>query len=306
MVSINIPCYNQLPLARRAVESALAQSFTDLEIVLHDDAASDEYASYVESLRDPRVRYERNRERLGAMRNMFAAVESGRGKYTMAFHEDDLLGREYIAAAVGILESHPDCGFVACDLREFEAEPSAEDLAKPAPHPAFEIFHGSGEFVRAILRGVEPMFGSVLYRRAALEHVRPHHEAYATLVDRPFLLSVIKRGWTAAVIREPLAWYRHHGDGDTRHMAMTTEHVLRLMRAYRSRLPERWDKKDRALFHAYTGYWLFELYRLTPPQGRPPVWLYLFKAWRQGLYDPRARGRFGLRQIQRAVVNQPS
>lgn len=307
LVSINIPCYNQLALARRAVESALAQSFGDIEVVLRDDAASDEYESYVESLRDPRVRYERNRERLGAMRNMFAAIEAGRGKYTMAFHEDDLLGTEYIAAAVRILESHPTCGFVACDLREFEAEPPAEELSKPAPLPAFEMFANGAEMVRGILRGVEPMFGSVVYRRAALEHVRPHHEAYASLVDRPFLLSVIKRGWTAAVIREPLAWYRRHGgDGDTRHMAMTTDHVLRLLRSYRRRLPERWNKQDRALFLAYTGYWLFELYKLTPPAGRPQVWRYLFRAWRMGLYDPRARGRFGVRQIQRAVLNQPS
>jgi glycosyltransferase involved in cell wall biosynthesis len=306
LVSINIPCYNQLPLARRAVESALAQSFTDIEVILHDDAGSDEYERYVESVRDPRLHYHRNRERLGAMRNMFAALESGRGKYTMAFHEDDLLGTEYIAAAVGVLESHPSCGFVACDLREFDTEPSAEDLSRPAPKPAFEMFANSTDFVRGILRGIEPMFGSVVYRRAALEHVRPHHEAYATLVDRPYLLSVIKRGWGGAVIRESLAWYRRHGHGDTRHMAMTTDHVLRLLRAYRRRLPERWNKQDRALFLSYTGYWLFELYRLTPPAGRPPVWRYLFKAWRMGLYDPRARGRFGLRQIQRAMRNQPS
>jgi glycosyltransferase involved in cell wall biosynthesis len=306
LVSINIPCYNQLPVARRAVECALAQSFTDIEVILHDDGASSEYERYVESLSDYRVSYRRNRERLGAMRNMFAAIESGRGMYTMAFHEDDLLGTGYIAAAVGILEGHPTCGFVACDLREFEQEPSAEELTTPAPHPAFDMFGSGAEFVRGILRGIEPMFGSVVYRRAALEHVRPHHEAYATLADRPYLLSIIKRGWKAAVIRDPLVWYRRHGHGDTRHLAMTTDHVLRLLRAYRRCLPERLNKADRALFLSYTGYWLFELYRLTPPAGRPPVWRYLFKAWRMGLYDPRARGRFGLRQIQRAVLNQPS
>jgi glycosyltransferase involved in cell wall biosynthesis len=306
LVSINIPCYKQLPLARRAVECALAQSLTDIEVILHDDGASDDYQEYVESLRDPRVRYQRNRERLGAMRNMFAALESGRGKYTMSFHEDDLMAADYLAAAVGVLEQHPTCGFVACELREFEEEPPADDLRRPVPQPAVELFVKGVDFVRGILRGVEPMFGSTVYRRTALEYVRPHHEAYATLVDRPFLLSVIKRGWTAAVIYEPLVWYRRHGDGDTRHLAMTTDHVLRLLRAYRRWLPERWSKEDRALFFSYTGYWLFELYKLTPPDGRPAVWRYLLRAWRMGLYDPRARGRSGLRQIQRAVLNLTS
>ncbi len=306
LVSINIPCYNQLALARRAVASARAQSFTDIEIILHDDGASEEYRVYVESLRDPRVSYRRNPQRLGAMRNMFAAFESGRGKYTMSFHEDDLLGSEYIASAVGILESHPDCGFVACDLREFDQEPPVHELAQLVPYPAFEMFRDEADFVRGILRGIEPMFGSVVYRRAALEHVRPRHDAFASLVDRPYLLSIIERGWAAAVVREPLAWYRRHGDDDSRHLAMTTDHVLQLLGTYRRRLPERWNRQERAQFLAYTGYWLFELYRLTPRSRRIPVLPYLFKAWRLGLYDPRARGRFGLRQLQRAVLNQPS
>ena len=262
--------------------------------------------SYVESLHDSRVRYQRNRERLGAMRNMFAAIESGRGKYTMAFHEDDLLGsdvhrggrRRFSKVIRRAVSSRATC------VSSNRNRPS-RNSTRPAPQPAFDMFGSGAEFVRGILRGVEPMFGSVVYRRAALEDVRPHHEAYATLVDRPYLLSIVKRGWTAAVIREPLVWYRRHGHGDTRHLAMTTDHVLRLLRAYRRRLPERLNTGRIARCSSqYTGYWLFELYRLTPPAGRPPVWRYLFNAWRMGLYDPRARGRFGLRQIQRAVLNQ--
>ena len=87
---------------------------------------------------------------------------------------------------------------------------------------------------------------------------------------------------------------------------MDTNHILRLLRVYRDSLPERWSKDDRTAFFTYTGYWLLELYRLTPPAQRPPVWKFLFRAWRDGLYDPRARGRFGVRQIQRALLNQTS
>jgi hypothetical protein len=151
------------------------------------------------------------------------------------------------------------------------------------------------------------MFGSVVYRRAALAGVKPDHQRYATLVDRPFLLSIVDRGWTAAVIREPMAWYRQHpGDGDTRHLAMTADHILNLISLYRSKLREPLNIEDRALFFSYSGYWLFELYRLTPPASRPAVWRFLFNAWRRGLYNPRARGRFGIRQIQRALVNRTS
>jgi alpha-1,6-rhamnosyltransferase len=306
LVSINVPCYLQLPMARQALASIRAQSFANLEITLLDDGASDEYRRYVESLRDPRVTVRHNPERLGAMRNMFAAIETGCGRYTIAFHEDDLMSAGYIEQAVGILDSHPRCGFVACELREFEAEPSAADLARSLPHPAYDMFASGAELVRGILGGLNPMFGSVVYRRAALERAHADLGQFSTLADRPYLLSIMRAGWSAAVIREPMVWYRHHGEGDARHLAMTTDHVLRLLQAYRDWLPARWTKQDQALYFSYTGYWLFELYRLTPSEERPPVWRYLLRAWRGGLYNPRARGRFGLRQVQRALLNRTS
>jgi len=103
LVSINIPCYHQLEHARRCLDSLLAQTFGDFAITLLDDGASDEYREYVTSLGDARVRYQRNPERLGAMRNMFQAITAGRGTYSMAFHEDDLLGSHYHATAVRFL-----------------------------------------------------------------------------------------------------------------------------------------------------------------------------------------------------------
>ncbi len=308
LVSVAIPCYRQLPLARRAIDSIRAQSLAAIELILLDDGASDDYRAYVDTLDDARVRYRRNPERLGAMRNMFAAIGAGRGPYTMAFHEDDLLSRGYLETAAGILESNPSCGFVACQMREFTLDPAPAELLRDIPHPAYEKFATPADFVRGILRGAaDPMFGSVVYRRAALDGVRPDHARYATLADRPFLLSIVERGWTAAVVREPMAWYRRHaGEGDTRHLAMTAEHILHLLATYRDTLRAPLTKEDRALFLSYSGYWLFELYRLTPPQARPPVWKFLFRAWREGLYDPRARGRFGIRQIQRALLNKTS
>ena len=113
LVNVTIPCYRQLHQARRCVESVLAQSFTDFDLTLADDGDSDEYRAFAESLGDPRVRYRRNATRLGAMRNMFQAIGAGTAKYALAFHEDDLLGRNFLSATVGILESHPSCGFVA-------------------------------------------------------------------------------------------------------------------------------------------------------------------------------------------------
>ena len=63
-----------------------------------------------------------------------------------------------------------------------------------------------------------------------------------------------------AVIRSRLVWYRDHGDGDTRHLAMTAEHVLHLLRTIARRCPRDWSDADDRAFFKYSGYWLFELY----------------------------------------------
>src|SRR4051812_39892708 len=126
LLSINIPCYRQIAAARRCIDAMLAQSFEDFELTLFDDGASDEYRTMVESLGDDRVQYRRNDARLGAMRNMFRSITAGRGKYTLAFHEDDLAGVHYLSTAIAILEADPTCGFVAGELREFEHEPAAD------------------------------------------------------------------------------------------------------------------------------------------------------------------------------------
>jgi glycosyltransferase involved in cell wall biosynthesis len=296
LVSINIPCYHQPASARRCIAALQAQSLANIEINLCDDGASDEYRAMAESLGDPRVRYYRNPVRLGAMRNMFQSLTAGRGIYTVAFHEDDLAGAHYLETAVSILEQDPSCGFVAGELREFEEAPPAASLQLRPDCPVVERFSSPADFLRTIFRGVEPMFGSIVYRRTAVEPLAAAHDEFATLVDRPFLMSILDR-WTGAVIRDPLVWYGRHRAGDGRHLAMSTEHILRLFARYRAALPARLGAEDRALFYAYSGYWLFTLYNLTPPAARAPLRQFVLEAWRGGLYNPRWSAGYGRKRL---------
>jgi glycosyltransferase involved in cell wall biosynthesis len=303
VVSVNVPCYDQLDLARRCVDSILAQSFERFELTLIDDGAGDAagaYQEYVTSIHDARVRYQRNPVRLGAMRNMFGALTVGRGKYVLAFHEDDLLGPRYLETAVDWLERHPRCGFVACTIREFHGEPPVADAA--TGEPVWRAFADGADFLRGIFRGVDPMFGSIVYRRRALEGVEPQHDAFASLVDRPFLLSILER-WSCAVITAPpMAWYRRHGDGDVRHLAMNPDHVLRLFERYLATLPRPLSDEDRLLFHGYSGYWLFALFALVPPGERTSIRQFLLRAVGKRLYSLESARRSGRKRFLSGVV----
>jgi glycosyltransferase involved in cell wall biosynthesis len=301
IVSVNMPCYRQLPLARLAVASVLAQEFGDFELNLIDDGASDEYRQYVESLGDGRVRYERNPARRGAMSNMFHAMTAGRGRYTVAFHEDDLMAPGYLRAAADWMDAHPRCAFVAARL-----QPLIADAGMPRASSAvrWASFESPADFLRSVFRGIEPMFGSVVYRRVALDGVQPKHDRYATLVDRPFLMALLER-WTGALAEDPpMAWYREHGAGDSRNRAMTGEHILNLLETYRAAFPARMTDDDRALFLTYSGYWLPALLAMLTDDTQPPRHRVLFRAWRMGLYDPRRSRRFGRKRLLASMLSR--
>jgi alpha-1,3-rhamnosyltransferase len=301
LVSINIPAYRQLPYLRECIACILAQTFDDYEINVIDDAAADDCRDYVASLANPRVHYRANVNRLGAMPNMFHAIFAGEGKYTLAFHEDDLLSPGYLRAAVKILESRPECGIVTAEVREFRDGARPDILQGDSESPAYELFASQAEFVRGILKGIQPMFGSVVYRRAAIAGVRPDHDRYGTLVDRPFLLSILEK-WTAAVIRDPVAWYRGHGENDDRHEGMSSANILELIKTYRAALPERMHIHDEALFFPYAAEWLTILYRLTPNNRKPSMTKFIYQAWRAGLYNPRWERRFGLSRLRHELT----
>jgi glycosyltransferase involved in cell wall biosynthesis len=297
LLSITVPCFHQLELARASVDSILTQSFSDFELTLLDDGNSDDYRVHFESLGDRRLRYRRNPERLGAMRNMFKAIYHGSGTYSMGFHEDDLLGKHYLETAVAFLERTPDCGFVAAELSFFESERLRQDGEYRPATPRFDRFDSGAEFLRSVFSGIEPMFGSVIYRRAALESVRPSIDELETLCDRPFLLHILK-DWSAALLREPLAFCRMHGPGDRRHDSLTEEQVLRFFQIYRAQFPRKLNPEDRRLFRSYCDRWLPDLHRLIPDGRRPPLPGLLFRAWREGLFDP---WRFAARRILKSV-----
>ncbi|MFC6974687.1 glycosyltransferase family 2 protein [Halomicroarcula sp. GCM10025709] len=88
-VSVVVPTYNRADTVGRAVESALAQTVTDIEVVVVDDGSTDDTAAVVTGIDDERVRYlahERNRGR-SAARN--TGIEAARGEYVAFLDSDD-------------------------------------------------------------------------------------------------------------------------------------------------------------------------------------------------------------------------
>ena len=131
-VSIGLPVYNGERYLEAALESLLAQTFTDLELIISDNASTDETAAICRAYaaRDSRIRYSRLDRNIGGSPNHNRVLELSIGEYFTWGSHDDLRAPEHLARCVAVLDQSPDV--VLCFSRVAEIDELGAPLLKPA------------------------------------------------------------------------------------------------------------------------------------------------------------------------------
>jgi glycosyltransferase involved in cell wall biosynthesis len=114
LVSIGIPTYNRARLLAQAIESARRQTYPHVEIIVCDDASTDNTSEQVARFQDPRLRYHRNDRNLRPPASWNQCVRLARGEYFTLLPDDDVLYPEFAAELVAALDQQPELGFVQC------------------------------------------------------------------------------------------------------------------------------------------------------------------------------------------------
>ncbi len=109
-LSIGIPVFNGQEFLPELLDSLLTQTFRDFEILICDNASSDQTPDICcqYERRDSRIRYFRNSRNVGAIANFNRVFELSRAPLFKWAAHDDLYHDEYLAACMGLLESNPD------------------------------------------------------------------------------------------------------------------------------------------------------------------------------------------------------
>lgn len=132
LVSIVIPAYKAVYF-EIALQSALAQAWPALEIVIGDDSADQAIADIVQRYQDGPVpiRYQRNPEPLGEVGNLARCIEQARGTYIKPLYDDDVLQPGCVPALVSVLQQQPEVALAA--VRRRRIGPDGEVL-EPIVH----------------------------------------------------------------------------------------------------------------------------------------------------------------------------
>jgi glycosyltransferase involved in cell wall biosynthesis len=110
-VSIGIPAYKTAFL-EEAMASVMAQTFQDWELIVVDDCSPGDVRGIVERFSDPRIRYYRNEQNLGAedpSYNWDRCLSSARGEYFCLLCDDDLYHPTFLEEMLKLAEQFPDC-----------------------------------------------------------------------------------------------------------------------------------------------------------------------------------------------------
>lgn len=207
LVSAIIPTYNRANYVTAAIESALAQHFDDLEIIVVDDGSTDLTSEVIKPYLD-RIQYIRQDNKGEAVaRN--TAIMASQGEYVALLDSDDLWLPGKLARQVSFLEANPDVGMVACHAIAIDAR--GDPLGDTPLYP----FQGHGwvSLETVVLRSPLPV-DTLIIRRKCLPTPTPFTPGVVYGADWEMCLRLGSRApiW---FIDETLAAVRVHDNNIT-------------------------------------------------------------------------------------------
>ena len=111
-ITFAIPYYSNLGYLREAIDSVLAQTISNWEMIVVDDAGPEPAADLVAALNDPRINYVRNDVNLGLAGNWNECLRHVTTPYVTLLHSDDRLFPRYTEAVLAAADNHPDAAAV--------------------------------------------------------------------------------------------------------------------------------------------------------------------------------------------------
>lgn len=129
-ITVFIPVYNRARYLAQAVDSMLAQTYRDFEILILDDGSEDDSLRIARSYRDPRVRVETNSKNLGNTPTRNRGIDLSRGHYIATLDSDDFAMPERLAKQISYLETHRHCAAVGSWIRKQDDDAGTSRLKR--------------------------------------------------------------------------------------------------------------------------------------------------------------------------------
>ncbi|MBT3067042.1 glycosyltransferase family 2 protein [Rhodoferax sp. U11-2br] len=196
-ISVCIPTYCGGLTIGAAIESVLAQSLTDFELIVIDDGSTDNTRAIVESYSDPRLQYFHNAKNLGPQGNWNRCLELANGEYFKLLPHDDLLHPQCLARQAAALDADHQQNIALVFSARDVIGPSGKRLTRRGyPNGHEGPINGSSVMRTCVRRGTnllgEP--GAVLLRKTLADKVGPFDATNPYVIDLDYWFRLLTHG----------------------------------------------------------------------------------------------------------------
>ena len=209
-VSVCIPTYRGGKTLGAAIESVLAQTYTDFELIVVDDDSPDDTRAVVERFSDPRVIYLRNEKNLGPQGNWNRCLEVAAGDYFKLLPHDDLLHPRCLQRQVGVLDADTEQTIALVFCAREVLGPDARLLMRRGYPGGREGLIDRNALIRACVRRGTNLIGepgAVLLRKATAAKVGGFDATNPYVIDLDYWFRLLAHG-DAYFCEEALAAFR--------------------------------------------------------------------------------------------------
>ena len=198
--SVVIPTYNHGDTVERAIDSALAQTLRDIEVIVVDDASTDDTQTVLDRIGDPRVTCLRHDSNRGGSAARNTGIDHATGEYIAFLDADDEWLPRKLERQCDLLRSRSAEWVGAyCDFRQIRSNPLVELVDNTVRRPTG--LEGNEALVEGILlrRFAHGGTSTLCLRRTAVEAIDGFDSSFQRHQDLEFLLRLLQRGKLAFV-----------------------------------------------------------------------------------------------------------
>lgn len=225
LVTVLVPSYNGGKFLRQSLDSILAQTYANLEIILLDDASSDDTPEIAREYR-ARITYVRQPSNLGQFDNVNDGIARASGEFISVFHADDIYLPQIVEREVAYLGAHPEVGavfasdiFIDAQSREYSRLKLRAEVRGECPLDYATVLNALLTHKNRFLVGPSAMVRAAVYRA-----VGTYRGARYQIASDLEMWMRIARRYPIAILEAHLMKYRHfHGNASETYEYLRTD-----------------------------------------------------------------------------------
>ena len=252
-IDVFVLSYNREDFIINTLRSILSQSICPNIITVFDNGSTDSTIEQINKLGEKRIKIIKASSNNSVMWNYKRAINSAISKYTILFHDDDIIHYQYLEHVLVTLNKFDNIGLVCSGMHPSK---KPESIKMKRLIYKYNLFKDDVGLASKAYYGFPINFSSSVYRTDLLKTSKFENEKFQKISDRPFLFDIAKKGGSVLLTGKYIFYRKHQGqDSNNIKSGPYENHLIELHKKYYSILKDG-GSMDRFIFYSNLKYYL--------------------------------------------------